>query len=122
MAESRKLAPYRSAVHRMGKQLLDKSANMVAPGVQQGALLLLQELVKLRNVRRIGRDGQRRQSLLDLQIIEKPANHGRAGVGRHVHQYARYRTLRKVPDGIREPARKFLRKRLFRGGLPLRTT
>ncbi len=75
MAQGGKLASHRAAVNRIAEQLLDELAHMVALRIEQRALALLQKTGELPNVGGVGRDGKRRQSLFDLQIVEEPFDH-----------------------------------------------
>ena len=75
MAQSGKLASHRAAVNRIAEQLLDELAHMVALRIEQPALALLEKADELPNVRGVGRNGKRRQTLFDLQIVEEPFDH-----------------------------------------------
>ena len=56
---------------------------MVALGIEQRALVFLQKAGELPDVGGIGRDGERRQTLFDLQIVEETVDHAGVGCGRH---------------------------------------
>ena len=72
MAQSRKFASHRTAVDGIAEQLLDELAHMVALGIEQRAFVFLEKSGELPNVGGVGRDSERRQTLLDLQIVEEP--------------------------------------------------
>ena len=75
MAQGRKLASHGAAVNRIAEQLLDEFAHVVALGIEQRALALFQKTGELPDVGGVGRDGKRRQSLFDFQIVEEPLDH-----------------------------------------------
>ena len=96
MTQGRKFPPHRPAVDRIAKQLLDELPNVIAPGIEQRALALLQEGGELPYVGLVGSDGKRRQTLFDFQVVEKPIDNSMRWQRRHPAKYARYRTLREV--------------------------
>ncbi len=58
-------------------------AHIATPGLQQRALALREEFGELANVCGVRRNGEWRQSFLDLQVIEKAGKHTGIGFGRH---------------------------------------
>ena len=84
MAQRRKLASNGSPVNRIGEQLLDEFAHMIALGIKQRAFLFFQESSELANVGRIGHDSERRQALLDFQIVEESGDYAGVGFGGHM--------------------------------------
>ena len=96
VAQRRKLASHRTAIHGIAEQLLDELAHVVALGIEQCALVLLEKAGELSDVGGVGRDGERRQTLFDLQIVEESVDYAGVGFRGHSTEYARYRTLREV--------------------------
>ena len=72
MTQGRKFPPHRPAINRIAKQLLDEFPNVIALGIEQRALALLQKGGELSNVGLVGRNGKRRQALFDFQVVEEP--------------------------------------------------
>src|SRR5215469_16220471 len=83
MTQGGELAAHGASVDLAGKKLLNEVADLVAARAEQRTLALLEEAGKLPDVGRIGRKGEARQALLDLQIVEKSGND--AGVGFRGH-------------------------------------
>jgi hypothetical protein len=83
VTQGRKFSPHRPAVDRIAEQLLDKFPHMIAPGIEQRALVLFEKAGELSDVGLIGRDGKRRQALFDFQIVEEPFDSSIIGGGRH---------------------------------------
>ena len=72
MAQCGKLPSNRPSVHRVGEELLNEVADIVAAGMKQRTLALFQEFGELSDVAGIGPDTERRQPLFNLEIVEKP--------------------------------------------------
>ncbi len=77
------MRPTERAIDGIGEQLLDELAHMVALGIEQRALMLLEESGELPDVGGVGRDREWRQTLLDLQIVEETGKYAGVGFGRH---------------------------------------
>ena len=103
MTQRRKLPPYTTTVHLMGKKLLQEFAHIVAPRGEQEPFPLFQELGKLEYVGGICANRKTRQPLLDAQVIEKAGKHVRVRFGSHEEEFhcASYRTQGKVMKRMR---------------------
>ena len=115
MTQCRKLPAYASAIHLMGKKLLQEFADVIAARGKQQALAFLQKLRELQNVGGVGADGKWRKPLFDSEVIEKARKHARVGAGSHGEEfeYARYRTLEKVMRKV--PGKERGKQRLYNG-------
>ena len=84
VTQRREFPSYRTAIHGIAKQLLDKFAHMVALGIEQRAFVFFEKSSELSNVGGIGGNSQRRETLFDLQIVDEiHRGHARIGCGRH---------------------------------------
>src|SRR5438270_11904632 len=63
--------------------MLEEIADVSAAGGGQRTLAALEKLRELLDVGAIRGNGERRQSLLNLQVVEKRVHDGVAGAGRH---------------------------------------
>src|SRR5256885_2906093 len=63
--------------------MLEEIADVSAAGGGQRTLAALEKLRELLDVGAIRGNGERRQSLLNLQVVEKRLHDGVAGAGRH---------------------------------------
>src|SRR5690349_8130874 len=75
VAQRREFSSHRSSIYGIGEQLLDETAHLIALRIEQRAPMLLEKLRELCNVSVVGRNRERRQPLLDLQVIEEVGNH-----------------------------------------------
>src|ERR1700690_37254 len=75
---------------------MNKILDIVTSRREQRPFALLKESCELADVSRVGRDRERRESLLHFQVVKKAGDDIRISVGKHEGQYARYRTLREV--------------------------
>ena len=81
MPHRRKLARYAAPVDAIRQQRVEEVAHILPPRLAQPALALQQKLGVLLQVRAISRDAQRRESLLDLEVVEKRDQQPQAGIG-----------------------------------------
>ncbi len=83
MTQGRKFSRHRAPVNRVGKQLLEKSRNIVAAGICQCAFAAVEKRRELADVAVIGGNGERAKSLLDFEVIDEIRNDARIGFEGH---------------------------------------
>src|SRR5208282_2817790 len=71
MSQRREFSPDAAAIDLIGEKLLQEIAHIGTASRKQQPLAFFQKLRELENVGGVRRDGKRRQSLLDSQVIEK---------------------------------------------------
>ena len=81
MPQRRKLARHAAPVHAVRQQRIEKVAHLLPSRVTQAALALQQKSGVLLQVRSISRNAQRRQPLLDLEVIEERVQQTQIGIG-----------------------------------------
>ena len=79
--QRRKLARHAASVHAIRQQRIEEVADILPPRLAQRALALQQKFRVLIEIGVIGRHAQRRQSLLDLQVVEKGVQQPQIGIG-----------------------------------------
>src|SRR5258708_36845780 len=83
MTERGEFSSHTAAVDLIGKKLLQEIAHINTARTQQQAFASCQEFRELADVGGVSADGERSQSLLDSQIVEKAGKHARIGFWGH---------------------------------------
>ena len=78
VAQGRELARHRTSINMVGKEMVEEVAHVLPPRAAERPLL--QEAGELGDVARVGRDGERRQALLNLQVIDERGEFLRDGL------------------------------------------
>ena len=124
MPQRRQLARHAAPIDSIRQQRVQEVAHVLPPRIPQPALSFQQKLGILLQIGLVGRNAERRQSLLDLQIVEKRVQQPQIGIGTlHKTSMARarhagitseiqpasfFRTASSSSDGIQRAARVFL--------------
>ncbi len=84
VSQGREFPPDGTPVHRIAEQLLDELTHMFALGIEQRAFVFLEKEGELSNVCGVGGNGERSESLFDLQIVDESVDYARFGCKRHI--------------------------------------